>query len=138
MEKFCFPKSTFLPLAEDLNATISPEGLIFNAASDACTALTELITGTGFALLLNCSTSGKRSPTFGVFPNPANKSVTVSLNELKGTADLLLYDIYGKLLSKQRTSQLYSQVDISSLPSGTYIIRIRNNGKETNLKIVKQ
>ena len=63
-------------------------------------------------------------------------SVTVGLNELRGTADLLLYDIYGKLLSKQRTSQLNTKVDISSLSSGTYIIRIRNNGKETNLKIV--
>ncbi|MBC7886338.1 MAG: M36 family metallopeptidase [Ferruginibacter sp.] len=73
-----------------------------------------------------------------VFPNPATKSVTVRMNELKGTAEILLFDIYGKLLAKQRTSQLNTNVDISSLPSGTYIIRIKNKEKETNLKIVKQ
>ncbi|MEP7111429.1 MAG: T9SS type A sorting domain-containing protein, partial [Ferruginibacter sp.] len=73
-----------------------------------------------------------------VFPNPARKSVTVGLNELKGTAELMVYDIYGKLLSKQKTSQLYTKVDISTLPSGTYVIRIKQNGKDTNLKIVKQ
>ena len=74
----------------------------------------------------------------GIFPNPARTSITVSVDELKGSADLLLYDVYGKLLIKQRTNQLLTKMNIASLPAGTYIVRIRNNGKESNLKVVKQ
>jgi hypothetical protein len=73
-----------------------------------------------------------------VFPNPANKSVTVNLGELKGPADLLLYNMYGRLVLKQSTSKSNTTIDISTLPSGIYIITIKNNEKETNLKIIKQ
>ena len=108
----------------------------FNGANNANSCYT-LKVATGTASFGDAPVVGVITKT-SVFPNPANKSVTVSLLELKGTADLLLYDIYGKLLSKQRTSQVNTKVDISALPSGTYVIRIRNNGKLTNLKIVKQ
>jgi len=90
------------------------------------------------------ATFGEESATdvitkINVFPNPAHQSVTVSVGELKkGTAELLLFDIYGKLLLKQRTSQSYTTVDISSLAAGTYIIRIKNEKSECNVKIVKQ
>jgi Fungalysin metallopeptidase (M36)/Secretion system C-terminal sorting domain/Bacterial pre-peptidase C-terminal domain/Fibronectin type III domain len=73
-----------------------------------------------------------------VYPNPANKSVTVSIMDLKTTAAILLYDMYGKLLAKQTTHQSKTAMDISRLASGTYIIKVLNNGKEDNLKIVKQ
>ncbi len=73
-----------------------------------------------------------------VYPNPAGKSVLVSLEELKGSAELLVFDIYGKLVIKQRTSQLITTMNIGKLTPGTYIIRVRNNGKESNIKLVKQ
>ncbi|MEO5893989.1 MAG: M36 family metallopeptidase [Ferruginibacter sp.] len=108
----------------------------YNGANNANTCYTlKVATGTasfGEELLPGVITRTR------VFPNPANKSVTVSMSDFKSTADLLLYDIYGKLLLKQRARKSDTQVDISNLPSGTYIIRVKNNGKETNLKIVKQ
>ncbi len=76
--------------------------------------------------------------TQNVFPNPANSSVTVRIGDVTTQADLLIYDIYGKLMMQQKTSSSNTTLNISSFASGIYIVRIKNNGKESNLKFIKQ
>ncbi len=73
-----------------------------------------------------------------IFPNPANKFVTVRIADISSGADMKVYDIYGKLIMQQKTNRANTQLDISSFASGTYIVRIQNNGKESTLKFVKQ
>lgn len=73
-----------------------------------------------------------------VFPNPATESVTISIPELKGAADIRVFDMYGKMVMQQNTSRINTQLDVMRLPSGVYMIKVINEGKESTMKIVKE
>ncbi|HQZ74767.1 MAG TPA: zinc-dependent metalloprotease family protein [Chitinophagaceae bacterium] len=73
-----------------------------------------------------------------VFPNPVNRTVTISIPEIQGMADIRVFDIYGKLMQQRSSGQMNTQLDLSSLSSGIYVIKVMNNGKESMMKIVKQ
>ncbi len=72
-----------------------------------------------------------------VFPNPVSDKVTVRINEMKGVADIRVFDMYGKMLQQKRTAAMNTQLDLSGIPSGVYIIKVMNGGKETAMKVVK-
>ncbi|MBI5858652.1 MAG: fibronectin type III domain-containing protein [Sphingobacteriales bacterium] len=72
-----------------------------------------------------------------VFPNPATDKVTVRINELQGSAAIRVFDMYGRMVMQQNTGQPLTQLDMSRLSSGLYLIRVMNAGKEEILKIVK-
>lgn len=73
-----------------------------------------------------------------VFPNPVTKTMNVSIPDIQGMADIRVFDIYGKLVQQRSTGQANTQLDLSSLPSGMYVVKVMNDGKETAMKIVKQ
>jgi len=73
-----------------------------------------------------------------VFPNPVTKTINVSIPDIQGMADIRVFDIYGKLVQQRSTGQANTQLDLSSLPSGMYVVKVMNDGKETAMKIVKQ
>lgn len=61
-----------------------------------------------------------------VFPNPASDMVSVSMPENANLVEV--YSSTGQLIKSEKTNNtLVSHVDISGLPSGTYIIRISGN-----------
>lgn len=73
-----------------------------------------------------------------IFPNPVAKTMNVSIPDIQGMADIRVFDIYGKMVQNRSTGQTNTQLDLSSLPSGMYLVKVVNAGKETSLKIVKQ
>jgi hypothetical protein len=74
-----------------------------------------------------------------VFPNPANNVVNINLTDFKGKADVSLFDVNGRVVLRREVSTVSTQLDISALPAGVYIIRIKNGVKEVNMtKIIKQ
>jgi hypothetical protein len=72
-----------------------------------------------------------------VFPNPVSDKVTVRINDMQGLADIRVFDMYGKMLLQKRTAAMNTQLDLSRIPSGVYIIKVMNGGKENTMKIVK-
>jgi hypothetical protein len=73
-----------------------------------------------------------------VFPNPVNDMVTVKIKELQGNASIRVFDMYGRMVMQQSTGLPLTQLDVSKLSSGLYLIRVMNGGKEDVLKIVKE
>ncbi|MGQ0739908.1 MAG: reprolysin-like metallopeptidase [Bacteroidota bacterium] len=73
-----------------------------------------------------------------VFPNPVSDKVTVKIDNLQGMADIRVFDMYGKMLQQKRTAAVNTWLDLSEIPSGIYIIKVMNAGKENTLKIVKE
>lgn len=73
-----------------------------------------------------------------VFPNPVTDKVNIRIDELQGVAEIRMFDIYGKLIQQQRSASMNTQLDVSKLPSGMYIVKVLSGGKETATKIVKQ
>lgn len=73
-----------------------------------------------------------------VFPNPVANSVNVRIPGIQGMADIRVFDIYGKMLMQKNSNQLNTQLDVSALPSGVYMVKVVNNDKESTMKIVKE
>jgi hypothetical protein len=74
-----------------------------------------------------------------VFPNPAKNIVNINLTGLTGKSEVNMFDVNGRAVMQRVLSAVNSQLDISALPAGVYMIRIKNGGKEVNMtKIIKQ
>jgi ELWxxDGT repeat protein len=66
-----------------------------------------------------------------VYPNPAKEHITV---QLKGAVEFVVYDVYGKQLI--RCSE--SDIDISALLPGVYVIEARQNDKSYYQPFLKE
>lgn len=73
-------------------------------------------------------------PLIEVYPNPAN--TTLFLKNLNESAEVSIYDINGKILIQRQISN--KQIEIDNLPSGFYIIKIKNSSIYTQQKFLKQ
>lgn len=78
-----------------------------------------------------------------VYPNPADELVTVSLmNSLNGAVTISVYDLSGRLAASVSTVKagelLKSDLDVSTLEKGYYMIEVRMDGKQYRQKLVKQ
>ncbi len=73
-----------------------------------------------------------------VFPNPTASTVNISIPEIKGQADIKVFDIYGKQVLQQSTNRNNTAVNIAGLAAGVYMIRVLNAGQESVLKVVKE
>ncbi|MCH9659789.1 MAG: T9SS type A sorting domain-containing protein, partial [Bacteroidetes bacterium] len=61
---------------------------------------------------------------FSMFPNPADNSVTISLDINESTtAQINVYDVTGRLVAQQQV-QTQTTLDVSKLQSGTYFVHL--------------
>lgn len=74
-----------------------------------------------------------------VFPNPVNNIVNISLTGFTGKSEVSMLDVNGREVLRREIGIVNSQLDISALPPGVYLVRIKNGVKQVYLKkIVKQ
>jgi hypothetical protein len=74
-----------------------------------------------------------------VYPNPANNVVNINLTGFTGKSVVSMFDVNGRVVLHREMNTAKSQLDISALPAGVYMMRIRNGAKEVNMtKIIKQ
>jgi hypothetical protein len=78
------------------------------------------------------------SNKISVFPNPVSTNFTIRIDNLKGMADIRLFDIYGKMVMQRSSANMNTQLDIAKLPSGIYLVKVINGEKESTVKIVKE
>jgi hypothetical protein len=71
---------------------------------------------------------------FSVYPNPTNTSLTV-LFPVPGNARIEIFSIAGELLLFTETQMV---IDLSTLPGGTYMLRVIQGSNSYNQLIVKQ
>lgn len=71
------------------------------------------------------------------YPNPVNNMLNISL-PTNGN-DIALFNIRGEQVMKTRAAPAISQLDVSNLPSGLYLIKITKDGRiVSQLKVIKQ
>ena len=72
-----------------------------------------------------------------LFPNPAVESIKIDMNGLQAKVATML-NIDGRILRSLTSGMLENEIDISSLPSGTYIVQIiTEEGEVVVLKFVR-
>ncbi|SFW88938.1 reprolysin-like metallopeptidase [Chitinophaga sancti] len=74
-----------------------------------------------------------------IYPNPAKNVVNVNLAGVKGKSEVSMYDVNGRQVLRREVSAVNAQLDISTLPTGVYIIKVKNGITEVSTtKIIKQ
>ncbi|MEM7084720.1 MAG: T9SS type A sorting domain-containing protein [Bacteroidota bacterium] len=75
-----------------------------------------------------------------LFPNPADKEVTLSNPSNIGLERLLVFDVMGKQVLDMNVSDITSQItiDVSGLKSGIYMVQIQSANGSTTKRMVKR
>ncbi|UQB69058.1 T9SS type A sorting domain-containing protein [Epilithonimonas zeae] len=80
--------------------------------------------------------SGEKNKPLSIFPNPASSKITVTSDQ---TIDKIsIYDTTGKRAISKESGEKISQIDISKLSTGTYIISVESNGRVNSSKFIKK
>jgi hypothetical protein len=73
---------------------------------------------------------------FSYYPNPTNG--ILNLKSLDNIEQVSLYNLLGQLVIDNRVNATTSQVDISGLSAGTYLMKVTVNGETGTYKVLKQ
>lgn len=72
-----------------------------------------------------------------VYPNPTvNKNFTISLNNLSGNTNILIYNLIGSVVKEINTNATEEKVSLHGFAKGLYMVKIINDGKSITKKIV--
>lgn len=86
-----------------------------------------------YALAGSCSTTGTEDiqlENVSAYPNPANDHIDIRSDNLSGQTQIDIYNITGqKVLQQTVNGQQTIRISTSDLASGTYLLKLMNNGK---------
>ncbi len=77
---------------------------------------------------------GNNQPFISVYPNPADRSVTIKTSLLNSRISIIAAD--GKTVQSQKLANTSTSVDVSLLPSGLYTVRVIAASKSSNTFLV--
>jgi hypothetical protein len=103
-------------------------GINKNALNASRFDLTQLLSNTNFA-----STS-----EFSIAPNPANNFITLSGMEFNFGDTVAIYNLNGQLLISKELNDDSAEINISSLTSGMYLIKIKTDSGTKTKKFIKE
>ncbi|WP_299258317.1 glycoside hydrolase family 9 protein [uncultured Aquimarina sp.] len=78
------------------------------------------------------------SEVFKVYPNPTKKTLNIKTPISKGSSSIELYSIQGKKVFSKELNSNQSNLDISNLSAGLYLVKINSNTNSYTTKIIKQ
>jgi hypothetical protein len=84
----------------------------------------------------NGTTQIPATAKFMIFPNPANNSISIESN-LEGKQTIVFYDLQGKLMFEKTFENSHASIDITTLPSGTYLAVLSDQKQRLVQKFVK-
>lgn len=75
-----------------------------------------------------------------LFPNPVKTDLTIEVIgfESKTQGELILYDMNGKVLKREKIDSSRTILDMQSLLTGNYVMHILLNGEQSVWKIIKE
>jgi len=78
--------------------------------------------------------------TITIYPNPTGGAFAVGITNLSGVVkkSMALYTISGREIFKKQDFNELTEINISTQKSGTYILKILLDNKQTTWKIVKR
>ena len=74
---------------------------------------------------------------FGVSPNPTTGRLTIRMGQ-PGEYEMRIYDMNGKAVVSRKYGEAVTEVDMSALPAGQYLLAVRSKEKQGIRTIVKK
>ena len=73
---------------------------------------------------------------FKYYPNPVLHNLTISNTSI--IDEIEIYSASGTTVLSKRIDSDHSEIDLSSLQSGVYLMKIKSEGREKTMKIIKK
>lgn len=94
----------------------------------------------GWDATVSCATIGTQeynlNEMFSYYPNPVNN--TLSLRGVKDIQDVAVYNMLGQEVLRTAPNSVNSDVDMSSLQSGTYFVKVMIENTTKTIKVIKK
>ena len=74
---------------------------------------------------------------FKIYPNPSNSILIIELSQITKNSTLTIYNFNGQEIKTQQLINIKSQLDISNLTSGIYIVKLITDNSIEVRKIIK-
>ncbi len=74
----------------------------------------------------------------GIYPNPANAQLTISLETVSLNAEVKIYNAMGQLVLDEKINKQKNQLDVSMLSKGTYVVQLYNDTIETKSLVIER
>ncbi|MBO4645176.1 MAG: T9SS type A sorting domain-containing protein [Bacteroidales bacterium] len=75
---------------------------------------------------------------FTLYPNPVSGTHFTIRNDAKSPMDIEVYDMSGKRIQHNSSSDIYTIINVSNWKKGVYLVKIRDNKGITTRKVVVQ
>jgi hypothetical protein len=79
-----------------------------------------------------------QSNTFFIFPNPADKSITIDIGNWTKNPTITIYNVFGQEIEHKTVSEQSTSFDIDNLSSGIYFLTVMTDKHIARQKFVKQ
>jgi len=124
-------------------AKVFPKGTANNARS-CYTLRVQTATATKVAATVTnvtaIATKENVNPTFTInlFPNPAGDQLNVMVEGVDRKSEIKIYNLMGKLVMQQGSGNTLTQLNISKLPAGFYLVHVNDGSETRSAKFVKK
>ena len=73
------------------------------------------------------------------YPNPVTNNLNINLNNSYSKVEIQIYTMVGQLIRTiNKTNSVQMRINLSELTSGTYILKIKADGKNKSMLIIKE
>ena len=119
-------------------------GMGLNATSGSRdNALDQVADFTAFPAGPNCTALANENfdkvNNFNIYPNPTNGELNINIPNYNGKISIVVIDINGRIVSEIKNADFNAEktINISSLQSGLYIVKVASDTFNYNKKIIK-
>jgi hypothetical protein len=91
----------------------------------------------GLALNIGLSLQDEKNSEIKIFPNPVDQYLNIKVSDNIEDSILTIYNVLGKVVLKQKITKSINSVDVSSISSGLYMLRIQSKHASKTFKFIK-
>jgi hypothetical protein len=117
-------------------AKVYPTGTA-NSATSCYTLKVQTVTATKAAITTATMETVNPNFTINLFPNPAGDQLNVSMEGVNKKTEIKVYNLMGKLVMQQESGNALTQLNISKLSAGFYLVHVNDGNETRSAKFVK-
>jgi hypothetical protein len=137
--KFSFPSlayGAYKIFGDVMGKSSTPLNLTLNTTAPSNTAIVFEDKALTFNAKSTTSVAGVLGAQNGIYPNPAKNTITIT--GLTEAAAVTIYDMTGRTLISQTVNPDYNTVNIATLSTGNYVVKLATATEATTMKLTKE
>lgn len=130
------PYGTYKIFGDVMGKTSTPLGFTINTSAPSVTTIVFEEKALTFNATMPTGVSSVIGQQHGIYPNPAKNAITIT--GLTADATVTIYDMTGRTLVQQAVSAGNNTVNIATLATGNYVVKLATAQETTTIKLTKE